>query len=113
VTIIARLVMDIMAVHSLETYDYVLQCLVPSRSYMGWIGYERWTVYKVEPRFLQRLFLRLLVCPTSLPPSKYFFLGFRGFVIASEFAYDSLAQLLYCSEEGFVESKISGLTGAG
>src|SRR5206468_12683133 len=105
--------MDIMAVHSLEAYDYILQCLVPARSHMGWIGYKWWTVYKVEPGFLQRVFLRLLVGPASLPTSKYFFLGLCGFVIADKLDYDSLAQLFRCSEERFVESKISGLTDAG
>src|SRR5438094_9607722 len=103
--------MDIMAVHSLEAYDYILQCLVPARSHMGWIGYKRWTVYKVEPGFLQRVFLRLLVGPASLPPSKYFFLGLCGFVIADMFAYDSVAQLLRCSDQEFVACEISRLCG--
>ncbi len=43
-TVIAGLVMDIVAFHSLEPYDDILQGLVPARPYMGRISYKRWTV---------------------------------------------------------------------
>src|SRR5207302_1833472 len=65
-TVIAGLVMDIVAFHSLEPYDDILQGLVPARPYMGRISYKRWTVQKVEVGFFQESSFCLLVGLASL-----------------------------------------------
>src|SRR5690242_2567498 len=44
VTIVAWLIMDVVAHHSLESYDYILQSLVPARPYMGRVSHKGRTV---------------------------------------------------------------------
>src|SRR5439155_22371565 len=108
-TVVARLVMDIVAFHSLEPYDHILQRLVPARPHMGRIGYKRWTVQKVELGLSQKSSFCLLVGLASLPPVENLFLGFWRFVLAAYLAYGFRRQWLSSSGKESVESKISGL----